>query len=139
MDRSRRVLYMAISYSYGQYYSSGGASTSTSTRGPGMLLLAAGIADPFYPDPPAGGSGQRNRIIASAGSSSKMTAECEAQPQNSPGALNMPLPGTAQSSNPFGGCAMAMREPGQLPPRGGVPPRAGRLSQGGRRRLWPSR
>jgi hypothetical protein len=92
--------------------------------------------------PPAARGRSRNRtriLIASAGSSSKMTAECEAQPQNSPQALNMRLLGTAHSSNPFGGCAMAVRELGQPPSSGGVPPRAGRLSQGGRRRLWPSR
>jgi hypothetical protein len=44
-----------------------------------------------------------------------MTAECEAQPQNSPQALNMRLLGTAHSSDPFGGCAMAVRELGQPP------------------------
>jgi hypothetical protein len=31
-------------------------------------------------------------ILGGPGSSSKMTAECEAQPLNSPGALNMPIP-----------------------------------------------
>jgi hypothetical protein len=50
-----------------------------------------------------------------------MTADCKARPQNSPRALNMPLARTAHSSNPFGGCAMAVREPGQPPSRGGVP------------------
>jgi hypothetical protein len=49
-----------------------------------------------------------------------MTAEFGAQSQNSPGALNMPILGTAHSSNPFGGCAMAMRELGQPPSSGGV-------------------
>eukprot|EP01047_Picozoa_sp_COSAG01_P059358 COSAG01_NODE_7114_length_3344_cov_4.114946_1_plen_45_part_10 len=44
-----------------------------------------------------------------------MTADCKARPQNSPRALNMPLARTAHSSNPFGGCAMAVREPGQPP------------------------
>ena len=76
---------------------------------------------------------------ASAGSSSKMTAEVLGWPRTASRALNMPIPGTAHSSNPFGGCAMAMREPGHPPSSEGVPPRAGRLSQGGRRRLWPPR
>jgi hypothetical protein len=64
---------------------------------------------------------QTRILIASAGSSSKMTAEFGAQSQNSPGALNMPILGTAHSSNPFGGCAMAMRELGQPPSSRGWP------------------